>query len=103
MKESKYKDLRFESKEAFEAWLEETATRKIILDGNQDVNRFWIDDEGEILHCFYGQQTVWIGSFIKLDSLAIGKNLMMFNPKYHNDWTEMTFNVESIENLNPQP
>lgn len=77
MKKPNYKTLTFATEEAFNKWLEKTASAKIeFTDYGQDLLVAYIDEHGEILHTNM-QQSVWCGQFINLETLAVGAPIDM--------------------------
>lgn len=95
--EPKYKELRFESEEKFQEWLNEKATKKITLeDHHQDFIEFYIDDRGEILHTWPFQTRVWNGKIIIPYSIKEG-GCPVFN-----DGMELKYPIAKIDVLNGQ-
>jgi len=62
---AKYKDIKFKTAEAFEKWLKETTKWEIELeDMGQDFLRFYVAENGEILHAAPFGASLWNGQFI---------------------------------------
>lgn len=77
-KQSKYKDLRFNTEKEFDRWLAKTATMTIdFKDHGQDLVMIWIDEEGEILHANL-QTAVWCGKFVNTQKIIMGEPVQVW-------------------------
>ncbi|MBB4117881.1 hypothetical protein GGR32_000153 [Mesonia hippocampi] len=61
---------RFANQASFNAWLDKTYDKKIILsDFGQDMTKLYIDEHGEILHCNFHAH-IYNGRFVNTESLT---------------------------------
>ncbi len=96
---AKYKELKFTSDDAFNAWLNKTAKKLIwFKDEGQDCICFWIDEHGEVLHMSYSQTSIWNGKFVNVETLKPGEPVQMYFE--HEGWrTLIKLTVDEIETL----
>lgn len=95
-KESKYKDLKFESEQAFEGWLSEMSYKTVYFrDKGQDLLKIWIAESGEILHANL-QASIWNGRFVNMETLAKNTNLCLWNNE-KKEWDVMNFEIALIK------
>lgn len=65
----KYKNQAFNTKKEFEEWLEKTTHKQLVFeDHGQDLQRMFIADNGEIIHCDF-QARIYNGLFVNLEAL----------------------------------
>lgn len=95
---ARYKNRRFKSEGAFQKWLKLTATRTVEFeDFGQDLQRIWIDERGEIIHC-NAQSGVWNGMFLSIEQIAAGRPAWFYF-KNEKVWKKMDFIIEDTEIL----
>jgi hypothetical protein len=75
-----YKNKTFKNKELFEIWLKKTATQKIVFeDDGQDFLEWYIDKNGEVLHCTPFQCSIWNGKMVDTFNMRKGVYLPLQN------------------------
>jgi hypothetical protein len=97
LKTPQYKDKKgFETEEQFEQWLASLKPTVITFrDFGQDLQKIWVDSEGEILHANL-QTSIWCGRFVNMETLSVGTNIELqdiMKPK----WNPMRFIVDTIQ------
>lgn len=74
-----YKELRFQDKEGFQKWLEETRKYRIeFADQRQDFLIWHIDERGEVLHSEPFQSGVWNGKMVLTNTLKVGRKVFVY-------------------------
>jgi hypothetical protein len=95
----KYKDLQFESEEAFQTWLKSKSVAKITFeDEMQDLMSFDISEEGEILNTeMPNLGNIYNGSLLlnDLKLIYVGQNITVWMPEF-NEATTIKYKVESV-------
>lgn len=90
---SKYKDLKFKSKEEFEEWLKTLTKYHIFFEyKGQDFVEWFIDKNGEILHSDM-QAWVWNGKMLDVKTLKVGKC-----PKF-TDGKQLNYKIVTIRKI----
>lgn len=92
-----YADLSFASQADFEAWLLKTTKYEIDLeDLGQDLVKFWVAENMEILHATTGMSAhLYNGCFITNGEPQELGGLKIFNPKA-NDESFLRFQIEKV-------
>lgn len=90
---SKYRDIKFKTKNDFECWLARTAKYKIeIEDHGQDFLTWWIDERGEVLHSD-AQSFAWNGKIVALAPL-LKLNMICFTTG-----EQLNYNAKKVTEL----
>lgn len=78
MKKPQFKELTFKSQKEFDKWLSEKAKCQIdLVDFGQDMQRIYVHESGEILHCDF-QESIYNGKFVdNIDKLEPGTCLVI--------------------------
>lgn len=98
-----YRDTRFKDPEAYNRWLNDTATKKIHFENaKQDLLVMWIDDHGEVLNC-NAQMWIYIGHLVCMQDLHSGKPLVMRSEDDNDYAVYSNLIVEKIEDLKFSP
>ena len=94
-----YRNLRFKTPVELNNWLEETATKKVFFeDWQQHLQVMWLDDHGEVLNC-NAQGWPYIGHLVLMESLTVGKPLLMRSEDDSEYASYAKLVVERIEEL----
>ena len=69
MKRPQHKNKTFQNKEEFDRWLRNTTAYLInFVPHGQDVQKWWVDENGEVLHSDF-QASIWNGTMINITML----------------------------------
>lgn len=78
-KPPQFKDLKFESIVAFNAWLKDKKHKTIVLfDQGQDLTKMYIHESGEILHCNY-HASIYNGKFLNKHMMRVGDPIAIWD------------------------
>jgi hypothetical protein len=81
---SQHKDKKFPNKEEFDRWLKNTTAYLInFVPQGQDVQRWWVDEIGEVLHSDF-QAGVWNGTMINVSLLEETNKVVLADGKIIN-------------------
>ena len=79
-----YKDVQFNSKAEFDSWLAETTAYEIdFFDDGQDLQKFYVAENNEIIHADFGAMAaLYNGVFVVEMPVDLG-HVKIYNPKYN--------------------
>ena len=94
---ARFRELRFQSQQAFDNWLDDYTFKKIHLkDFGQDMTLICVLESGEILHSnFHGR--IYAGQFIDMEKLAVGKKIVIFDNETGDAITYHKLIVEALK------
>jgi hypothetical protein len=81
MEQPQHKDRKFPNKEEFDRWLKNTTAYLIeFVPHGQDVQRWWVDENGEVLHSDF-QASIWNGNMINITMLKERNKVVLSDGK----------------------